>query len=556
MEAIFRKAMEEDAPAILSLFKRAVLHMNENGINQWDEIYPTAELLLEDIKNRQLYVLTEEGKICSAIVLNEMQDPEYLEISWKCRGPFAVIHRLCVDPDIQSRGIGRRTVLQAEISLAGQGYKSIRLDAFPQNPKALKLYEGLGYLRMGNVTFRKGTFYVYEKELLKEFPLQTKIGIIGGGQLGKMMILEAKKMGFYTAILDPEPKCPAHSIADKHIQAAFDDKEAIRRLAEETDVLTYEFEHIDSEILIRLESEGKKIYPTAKSLMVIQNKLSQKNVLKEAGLPVPDFMEVREKSDIKNAARLWGYPLVLKTCTGGYDGKGNALILCHEEINDAFKQLGSGSLPLMVEKFVGFDMEISVLACRGIDGQVCVYPVAANTHKDNILIKTIAPAPVSKSTAENARALAGRVMEVFEGVGMFCVEMFAAKDGGVFINEVAPRPHNSGHYTIEACVTSQFEQHIRAVAGLPFGDVALIRPAVMMNILGSGVSRGKAIVLGAGEALKIKGAMLHIYGKEICAPKRKMGHLTVTAETPELAEKLAETASRIISIVSASEGGK
>lgn len=378
--------------------------------------------------------------------------------------------------------------------------------------------------------------------------IHKKIGIIGGGQLGQMMILEAKKMGFYITVLDPTLNCPAHTIVDEHIVADFEDEKAIRLLAEKSDVVTYEFEHINAQVLKQLEAEGKKVYPTATSLEIIQNKFTQKSLLKKDGIPVPDFMAVSSPAEILAAGKEYGFPLMLKACTGGYDGKGNYVVKNENDCENGYKELGGGTLPLMAEKFYPFIMEISVLACRAINGDIKVYPVAENIHKDSILDKTRVPASISAKTTENAMNLAKRVMEVFEGVGMFCVEMFVDKDGNVAINEVAPRPHNSGHYTIEACVTSQFEQHIRAVSGLPLGDPSLVRPVVMRNILGEEGSSGKAVVEGADEALAIPGVTLHVYGKETSKPKRKMGHLTATAATLEEAEKNADIAKDFIKI--------
>ncbi|MCI1931658.1 MAG: 5-(carboxyamino)imidazole ribonucleotide synthase [Clostridia bacterium] len=379
--------------------------------------------------------------------------------------------------------------------------------------------------------------------------IHKKIGIIGGGQLGQMMILEAKKMGFYIIVLDPTLHCPAHSIVDEHIIANFDDEDAIRELAEESDVVTYEFEHINAHVLKQLENEGKKIYPTAASLEIIQNKFTQKTLLLKHNIPVPEFMSVSSPDDIAQAGKKYGFPMLLKSCTGGYDGKGNYVVKDINDCENGYNALGNGKLPLMAEKFFPFTKEISVLACRAIDGDIKVYPVAENIHHDNILDETKVPAAISESTTKRAMELAKKVMEVFEGVGMFCVEMFVDKDGNVAINEVAPRPHNSGHYTIEACVTSQFEQHIRAVSGLPLGDPSLIRPVVMRNILGEEGSTGKAVVYGADEALKIPGVTLHIYGKEISKPKRKMGHLTATAATLEEAEKNAALAKSFVKIM-------
>lgn len=378
--------------------------------------------------------------------------------------------------------------------------------------------------------------------------IHKKIGIIGGGQLGKMMIQEAKKMGFTVIVLDPTLKCPAHTLVDEHIVADFDDKQAIRTLAEKTDVVTYEFEHIDADILQTLEQEGKKIYPTAKSLKVIQNKYTQKKLLLEHDLPTPPFCEVASKEDIAKAGEQYAYPFMLKSCTGGYDGKGNFVLESKEDIAKAYEALGSGKLPLMAEKFFPFIMEISVLACRGINGDIQVYPVAENIHKDSILDETRVPANISQQTTQNAMNLAKKVMEVFEGVGMFCVEMFVDKDGNVSVNEVAPRPHNSGHYTIEACVTSQFEQHIRAITALPLGSPELLKPVVMRNILGEENSAGKSHISGAEQVLAVSGAFLHIYGKEESRPKRKMGHITVIANSVEDASQKAKIAKDAIKI--------
>ena len=378
--------------------------------------------------------------------------------------------------------------------------------------------------------------------------IEKKIGIIGGGQLGKMMIQEAKKMGFYITVLDPTLKCPAHTLVDEHIGANFDDETAIRLLASKSDVITYEFEHIGADILETLENEGVKVYPTAKSLKIIQNKYSQKSLLLKNNIPMPEFTSVKTPNDIKNAGEKYGYPFLLKSCTGGYDGKGNFVIHNENEINEGFKALGSGKIPLMAEKFFPFTMEISVLACRGINGEIEVYPVAENIHHDNILFETRVPANISEETSKKAMELAKSVMEIFEGVGMFCVEMFVDKDGNVALNEVAPRPHNSGHYTIEACMTSQFEQHIRAVSGLPLGSSKLIMPTVMRNLLGEEGFNGNATVEGADEALSIKGVYLHIYGKEKSVPKRKMGHFTVISDTLEEASEKAKKAYEFIKI--------
>ncbi|MCK8825699.1 5-(carboxyamino)imidazole ribonucleotide synthase [Fuchsiella alkaliacetigena] len=378
-------------------------------------------------------------------------------------------------------------------------------------------------------------------------PTKQNIGIIGGGQLGKMMILEAKKMNFQVNILDPTPDCPAHSIADEHLVASFTDQEAIKELAVKSDILTYEFEHIDVEALKELEKEGYQVYPTVKSLAAIQDKFRQKSILKDEGLPVPDFLKAENRAEIKEAAERFSYPLMLKSCTGGYDGKGNAVINNKAEIDKAFRELKGAKNDLMVEEFIPFKKEISVIIARGIDGDKKVYPVGENEHQNNILFTTKVPAQITDEVADKAVKLAFEVIDVFKGVGIFCIEMFVTAADKLLINEIAPRPHNSGHYSIEGCITSQFEQHIRAISGLPLGETELLKPVVMRNILGE-EKEGEAVVKGVNEALAIPGVKAHIYGKRVNRPERKMGHLTVTADTVVEAHELVLEASGLIEI--------
>lgn len=380
--------------------------------------------------------------------------------------------------------------------------------------------------------------------------LQKKIGIIGGGQLGKMMILEAKRLGYYVVTLDPSSNCPSSSISDSLIVAEFDDLQAMRLMADEVDVMTYEFEHIGVEALKILASEGHIIYPTPSSLEIIQDKATQKEALAKAGLPIPAFTLVRTIQEIKAAGDHYGYPMMLKACTGGYDGKGNALIKDEASLEAAFASLGNGRVKLMVEGFVPFIKEISVLACRGIDGNMVVYPVGENIHINSILDTTLVPADLSKTCTEEAMTLAEEVMDVFHGVGMFCVEMFVNADESVLINEVAPRPHNSGHYTIEACLTCQFENHIRAIVGLPLGDVTLRSPSVMRNLLGSADVTGTTLAKGVEEAYRMPNVKVHLYGKAETKPFRKMGHLTAIGKTIEEAKEAADKAFDLIEITS------
>jgi len=377
--------------------------------------------------------------------------------------------------------------------------------------------------------------------------LQKKIGIIGGGQLGKMMILEAKRLGFYVAVLDPASDCPASSICDHLIVASFNDDTAYLELANLVDVITYEFEHINVAMLETLAAQGHTIYPSVASLKTIQNKYSQNKVLQANGVPTPRFEKVESTDQIRAAAVEFGYPMMLKATMGGYDGKGNALIRTEADVDEAFATLGNGANEVMVEEFVPFEREISIIACRAISGARTIYPVAENSHENSILDVTIVPARIADSAIAEATKIADKVMEIFDGVGTFCVEMFVTADGTVSVNEVAPRPHNSGHYTIEGCFASQFENHIRAIVGLPFGNVELISPTVMVNLLGE--NDGTAAIIGVEETYADSNVKVHFYGKSESKRFRKMGHFTVVDKTVEGAIKRAERVRKIVKVV-------
>jgi len=377
--------------------------------------------------------------------------------------------------------------------------------------------------------------------------LNKKIGIVGGGQLGKMMILDAKRLGFFVAILDPTEDCPAHSICDYHIVKSFNDKDAYKELASLVDVITYEFEHINSEILQELENSGHRVYPSPHSLEIIQDKKTQKDLLVKNGVLTPEYQSVNSVDDIVEISKLYGFPMMLKARTGGYDGKGNALIKDVESIAASFSSLGSGTIPLIIEKFCPFIKEISVLSCRDVFGNISVYPVAENSHKDSILDETIVPAQISKESISNAMKMAHHVMEIFSDVGMFCTEMFVTDSGEVLLNEVAPRPHNSGHYTIEGCYVSQYEAHIKAITGLKVGDVTLRNPTVMRNILGTGKA-GVTVISGVEDLHNDPYVKLHIYGKSESKPKRKMGHITAIGDTLDIAKERADLAYKKIKI--------
>lgn len=386
--------------------------------------------------------------------------------------------------------------------------------------------------------------------------LHHRLGIIGGGQLGKMMIQESSKWSIRTTVLDPSPSCPAAPLCDELIVAGFRDTQGLESIAAKTHVLTCEFEHISTEGLKSLEDKGYTVYPKADSLRIIQNKYHQKSTLKEHGLPVGPFMPVPDSESLDAIGKALGYPYMLKTATEAYDGKGNQLVTSPEKSDEAFSFLSQRSSQIYAEAFVNFSKEISVLCCRGKDGSTVTYPVAENIHKDSILYETLAPARITEEQEKDAKQIAVDICTLFDGIGIFCVEMFVDAQGKLLVNEVAPRPHNSGHYTIEACVTSQFENHVRAVMGLPLGSTKQHSPAIMRNLLGAPGHAGKPLVEGADQAMSIQGFSLHFYGKEETRPHRKMGHFTVLADTVEEALTNADRAEALLQIVSYSQNGK
>jgi 5-(carboxyamino)imidazole ribonucleotide synthase len=373
---------------------------------------------------------------------------------------------------------------------------------------------------------------------------KTKLGIIGGGQLGKMMILEAKRLGLYVITLDPSADCPSSSVSDELITADFlRDEDAIRRLAEKSDVITYESEHINTKVLTELEAQGHTIYPPVSSLRVIQDKFLQKEKLFNSGMRVPVFAKIEDAAQLRGFAEKHGYPVMLKTRREGYDGKGNFTVRDEAGIEAGFAALKG---ELMAEEFIDYSIEVSVIAVRGIRGEKAVYPIPHNEHKNSTLDTSAVPADLPEKLKADVIEAAGRVMEIFDGVGTFGVEMFVGRDGLIYINEAAPRPHNSGHYTIEGCRVNQFENHIRAILGLPLGSTELLHGAVIMrNLLGQG--NGAAKVCGTEEAYRLSDRVnIHVYGKSESRTARKMGHYTVTADSME---KARETDAMIAGVV-------
>jgi 5-(carboxyamino)imidazole ribonucleotide synthase len=360
------------------------------------------------------------------------------------------------------------------------------------------------------------------------YPIK-KIGIIGGGQLGKMTAQVAKRMGFYVIVLDPVSQCPAAHIADAQIVGGLYDAEKLRALAQVSDVLTYDVEHIDTETLKQLQTEGYLIYPSPYTLEVIQDKLQQKQILAKHNIPIPRFQALTELTT--HSLAHFGLPVVQKARFGGYDGKGVVVIQNEEDIVKALPA------PTFIEEFIDFTKELAIIVARTPNRETICYPVVEMVFDDktNICDIVVAPARIEPSLAEQARQIALRAIEALDGIGVFGVEMFLTRDRQILVNEIAPRPHNSGHYTIEACLTCQFEQLVRVISGLPLGASELLKPAVMFNLLGEPGYTGVPLIEGLTEALAIPGLSFHFYDKAITKPSRKMGHITILADQIETA---------------------
>ena len=367
------------------------------------------------------------------------------------------------------------------------------------------------------------------------------IGILGGGQLGRMSAMAAKRMGYRVVVLTPEVNSPCAQVCDQDLVAPYDDPQALETLLQQAQVVTYEFENVPAQAVARLESQGLA-FPSSRILEICQHRLKEKQALRELGIPTADFAAVRSLADLEAAAARLGYPCVLKTVSGGYDGKGQYVIRSADDLAPAYAALSPLARELILEAFVSFERELSIIVARNRRGECATFPLAENLHVQNILHRTLAPAPVSEAKAQEAAQLGRRIAEGMDLVGLISVELFDTP-GGLLVNELAPRPHNSGHFTLEACVTSQFEQHIRAVCGLPLGSTAQWQPAVMLNILGQhlpGLLANLEKVLRAGDV------KVHLYGKSEARHHRKMGHVTILAPTPQAALERAEAVWRLI----------
>ncbi len=344
------------------------------------------------------------------------------------------------------------------------------------------------------------------------------IGMLGGGQLGRMFTTAARILGYRVIILEPDPHSPAAHFADEHIEAPYDDPQALNELGKKCDVITTEFENIPAETLQQL-SEYCPVHPGATAVKIAQDRMVEKAFILECGLlPVP-YGNIETRSDITEAAKCVSFPAILKTARFGYDGKGQQVINHADDIEEAFK--AANQVPCVLEQRIDLDCEISVILGRNELGESQCFPVAENLHRDGILFQSIVPARVDESIAKAAQTAAIRIADKLAYIGVLAVEFFVTKQGELLVNEMAPRTHNSGHYTLDACITSQFEQQVRMVCGLPFGDTALLSPVVMTNMLGDlwGTSHPNWDVL-----LKSPTSKLHLYGKQEARKGRKMGH--------------------------------
>ena len=370
----------------------------------------------------------------------------------------------------------------------------------------------------------------------------SRLGIMGGGQLGRLLALTARRLGYRVHVFAPGGGSPAGQTADEEVTAAYDNETAVRRFAAGVDVLTFEFENVPADT-VRWAAEHCLVRPEARALAIAQNRIREKAFLADNAFPVAPWAEVSSAADLASAAAQLGYPAVLKTAESGYDGKGQRKLGKPEDLTAD----DLPPFPGVLEAWVPFVMEISVVLARGADGATAVFPVAENIHRHQILDATVVPARLDPAVAARAKELAAAVAARLEFTGVLAVEMFVLPDGALLVNEIAPRPHNSGHFSLEACVTDQFEQQLRAVCGLPLGSPELLRPCAMTNLLGDLWSRGEPDWAAAAAFGDVK---IHLYGKDRARPGRKMGHLTVLGATPD------EALARVLAARSALLGGQ
>jgi 5-(carboxyamino)imidazole ribonucleotide synthase len=366
------------------------------------------------------------------------------------------------------------------------------------------------------------------------------LGVLGGGQLGAMFAQAAVRLNYRVAVWDPDPDAPAHRLASYSFPSPFADQQTFMQFADLVSVVTYEWENVPAVLCEQLE-RTKPVRPASGVLRRIQNRLVQKTFLAGQGFPVPRFAALPDPHRLPEIMEQLGYPAICKTATAGYDGKGQWKIDEPSSVSSVKESLTGSShsgMEWIVESFVPFERELSILVARGIDGQTIVYPLVENVHEQGILRMTVVPAEVPSPVVERSADIARAVVARMDGIGLFCLELFLLPDQRVLINEVAPRPHNSGHYTLDACNVSQFEQQVRMVTGLPPQEVRLTNPAAMVNLIGEDAETVKSDV-ECRRLLGLPGAYVHDYGKRVIRPRRKMGHVTFLAHDVQTARERA-----------------
>ena len=363
------------------------------------------------------------------------------------------------------------------------------------------------------------------------------LGMLGGGQLGQLFTMVARSMGYRVVVLEPDPDSPAGQLAEEHIIAPYDDPNALALLARKCDVITTEFENIPAQVLNKL-AETVSVYPPANAVEIAQDRIAEKAFIQTCGLlPVP-YGVIRTRSDIAEAVKAVTFPAILKTAKLGYDGKGQQIVYSEKEVETAFN--AANQVDCVLEQRVDLDCEISVILGRNEKGEAQCFPVAENIHHNGILFQSLVPARVADGVSKAAQTAAIRMADKLNYVGVMAVEFFVTKQGELLVNEMAPRTHNSGHYSVDACVTSQFEQQIRMVCGLPFGETRLLRPVVMTNLLGDlwGGSNNSEPP-DWNKLLESAATKLHLYGKKEARPGRKMGHYCTLADKVGVAQREA-----------------